>query len=164
MTGMESTGLTWHESFSALERGVARLVGEASATAAMVVRGDGQLLTWAGWVSEPSSLGALAAGSMAASEALLAGVADRGQPSVSLDGDEQSFFLQGIDPGVFLMVMFDRRATLGLVRLRARRLVEEARPWMAGLRQPPAEGLGELGDDEVDALFSGPDASLSLAV
>ena len=154
MTGMESTGLTWHESYSALEQGVARLVGEASATAAMVVRGDGQLLTWSGWVSEPSSLGALAAGSMAASEALLAGVDDRGRPSVSLDGNEQSFFLSVMDQGVFLVVMFDRRSTLGLVRLRARRLAEEARPWVAGLRRPQAAVLEEIGDDEVDALFS----------
>lgn len=158
MIGHEGTGLEWRESYAALERGIVRLVGEASAVAVMVVRGDGQLLTWAGGVDEPSSLGALAAGSMAASEALLAGVHDRGGPSVSLDGHEQSFFLQPIDPGVFLVVVFDRRCSLGLVRLRARRLVEEAKPWVAGLR--PAGGLlADLGDDEVDALFS--EASLA---
>lgn len=153
MTVQESMGLTWQESYAALESGVARLVGEASATAAMVVRGDGQLLTWAGGVNEPSSLGALAAGSMAASEALLASVADRGPPSVSLDGSDRSFFLQVIDQGAFLLVIFDRTATLGLVRLRARRLVEQARPWVAGLQQGEA-GLADLGDDEVDALFA----------
>lgn len=153
MTAQESTALTWQESYAALERGIARLVGEASATAAMVVRGDGQLLTWAGGVSEPSSLGALAAGSMAASEALLAGVDDRGRPTVSLDGNDQSFFLQEIDQGAFLLVVFDRRCTLGLVRLRARRLVEEARPWVAGLRKETS-ALDDLGDEDVDALFA----------
>src|SRR5689334_2643383 len=120
MTGQGSTELTWQESYAALEQGIVRLVGDANANAAMVVRGDGQLLTWAGGLNEPSSLGALAAGSMAASEALLASVDDGGWPSVSLDGHEQSFFLQAIDPGAFLVVMFDRRCSLGLVRLRAR--------------------------------------------
>jgi len=153
MTVQESTALTWQESYAALERGIARLVGEASATAAMVVRGDGQLLTWAGGLSEPSALGALAAGSMAASEALLAGVDDKGRPTVSLDGNDQSFFLQEIDQGAFLLVVFDRRCTLGLVRLRARRLVEEARPWVAGLRKETA-ALEDLGDEDVDALFA----------
>ncbi|MCC6551459.1 MAG: roadblock/LC7 domain-containing protein [Polyangiaceae bacterium] len=153
MTGQESTGLTWQESYAALERGIARLVGEASATAAMVVRGDGQLLTWAGGLTEPSALGALAAGSMAASEALLASVDDGGRPSLSLDGREQSFFLTEIDHGAFLLVIFDRRCSLGLVRLRARRLVQEARPWMAGLRVEAAV-LVDLGDEEVDALFA----------
>src|SRR5262245_59195297 len=116
MTGQQSTALTWQESYAALERGIVRLVDDSNATAAMVVRGDGQLLTWTGGVNEPSSLGALAAGSMAASEALLAGVDDGGCPCLSLDGREQSFFLQVIDPGAFLVVMFDRRCSLGLVR------------------------------------------------
>jgi predicted regulator of Ras-like GTPase activity (Roadblock/LC7/MglB family) len=147
-------GLTWNESYSALERGVARLVGDASATAAMVVRGDGQLLTWAGGLDEPSSLGALAAGSMAASEALLAGVNARGRSSLALDGEEQSFVLMGIDQSAFLLVLFDRRCSLGLVRLRARKLVEEAKPWIAGLAMARAGGLDELGDDELDALFA----------
>lgn len=159
MTGHDEAAPGWQESYAALERGIARLLGEASATAAMVVRGDGQLLTWAGGVGEPSSLGALAAGSMAASEALLASVRDGGSPSVSLDGHQQSFYLQAIDPSVFLLVMFDRRCSLGLVRLRARRLVEEARPWVAGLVRPQASLLDGLGDDEVDALFS--DTSLA---
>lgn len=152
MTEQQSTGLTWQESYAALEHGIARLVGDASATAAMVVRGDGQLLTWAGGLHEPSSLGALAAGSMAASEALLASVSDAGRPSVSLDGRDQSFFLQQIDQSVFLLVMFDQRCSLGLVRLRARRLIEEARPWLAGI-QLQQSGLEELSDEEVDALF-----------
>ena len=154
MTGQESTGLTWQESYAALEHGITRLVGEASATAAMVVRDDGQLLTWAGGVSEPSSLGALAAGSMAASEALLASVADGGRPSVCLDGHERSFYLQVIDETSFLLVLYDRRCSLGLVRLRARRLVEEARPWVARL-QRRGEEFDALWADEVDALFGG---------
>lgn len=154
MTETESTALTWHESYAALEHGVARLVGEASATAAMVVRGDGQLLTWAGGVSEPSSLGALAAGSMAAGEALLASAEDRGRTSISLDGNEQSFFLTVIDQGAFLLVMFDRRCSLGLVRLRAKRLVEQAKPWVAGICRSHADMLGDLADDEVAALFA----------
>ncbi|MFT3765201.1 MAG: hypothetical protein QM820_06750 [Minicystis sp.] len=153
MSAEESGVLTWHESYAALERGITQLVVEARVMAAMVVRGDGQLLTWAGGLDEPSSLGALAAGSMAASEALLASVDAAGRPSVSLDGHAQSFFLQVIDPSAFLLVMFDRRCSLGLVRLRARQLVEEARPWLAGLQQQ-AVVIEELRAEEVDALFA----------
>lgn len=153
MSEQENPGVAWRESYAALEQGLERLVGEAKATAAFVIRGDGQLVTWAGGALDPSSLGALAAGSMATSGALLASVEDRGIPCVFLDGDAQSFFLQAIDRGTFLVVQFDRRGSLGLVRLRARRLAEEARPWVAGLgrgQEPVFDGLEET---DLDLLF-----------
>ena len=68
-------------------------------------------------------------------------------------GNERSFFLQVIDQGAFLVVMYDRRCSLGLVRLRARRLVEDAKPWLAGMRRESMV-LDEIGDDEIDALFA----------
>jgi len=154
MNQEEPIGLSWHESFAALERGIVRLVREARATAALVVRGDGQLLTCAGSVEEPGSLAVLAAGSMAASGALLTHVEETCLPSVAIDGERRSFFLQSIDPGAFLLVLFDEKGSLGLVKLRARRLVEEARPWVAGLRQRQTSVFDALEVSEVDALFA----------
>jgi len=155
MTAKQGENL-WFESFSSLERGVLRLVNDAQVTAAMVVRGDGQLIAWAGATggAEPSSLGALAAGCMAAGAALLDRVAGGGRPSQSIDGEASSLFLQSIDPGTFLLVLFDRRCSLGLVRLRARRLIDEARPWLDGLKQHQGAGLGDIDDDDIDALFA----------
>src|SRR5262245_8420649 len=118
MIQMQNAELSFQSSYGALERGVTRLVGESGALAAMVVREDGQLLTSSGELSDPSSLGALAAGSMAAGEGLLASIQDRGNFSISLDGAEQSLYLTLIDQGAFLLVMFDRRCALGLVKLR----------------------------------------------
>lgn len=150
----KSTVLSWDESFVALERGITRLVQEASAIAALVVRGDGQLLTCAGGVDEPGSLAVLAAGSMAASGALLSRVEEACLPSVAIDGEQRSFFLQAIDTGAFLIVLFDRKCSLGLVKLRARRLVEEARPWVEGLRQRQVSVFEALEVNEIDALFA----------
>ena len=154
MEEAEGTGLTWREAYAALEQGVARFVGEASATAALVVREDGQLLTWAGGLRDPSALGALAAGSMAAGEALLGRAGDRGRYSLSLDGQDQGFYLTVVEAGAFLVVMFDRRCSLGLVRLRARQLVERAGPWLSGLRRVEADLLDALDDDDLASLFA----------
>jgi hypothetical protein len=51
-------------------------------------------------------------------------------------------------------VLFDQKCSLGLVKLRARRLVEDARPWVAGLRQRQASVFDSLELSEVDALFA----------
>jgi hypothetical protein len=81
-------------------------------------------------------------------------VASGGRPSQAIDGETRSLFLQAIDAGTFLVVLFDQQGSLGLVRLRARRLSEEARPWLEGLRQHQTASLGELDDADIDALFT----------
>jgi hypothetical protein len=75
-------------------------------------------------------------------------------------GERESLYLADVARRVILVVLFDNRTTLGLVKLRVRSVVQRLNALFAELferREPPAPQVeaGFVGDaeDEIDKLF-----------
>ena len=76
-------------------------------------------------------------------------------------GEKESMFLADVAKRVILVVLFDQRTTLGLVKLKGRGAVEQLNKVFeemfnrVGTGQGPSEkGLLEGAEDEIDKLFS----------
>jgi predicted regulator of Ras-like GTPase activity (Roadblock/LC7/MglB family) len=134
---------------------------EASARTALLVDRNGQLLTTAG---EPPAFDHVAFASLTAADfsandqlARLLGEAEFG--SLFHQGERESLYLADVARRVILVVLFDTRTTLGMVKLRVRRTVSELNQLFEDLFRRVDPGLrveaGFLGEaeDEIDRLF-----------
>jgi len=74
-------------------------------------------------------------------------------------GEKESMYLADVAKRVILVVLFDQRATLGLVKLKAKSVVGELNKVFAemfnrvGTGQAQEKGLLEGAEDEIDKLF-----------
>ena len=144
----------------ALRRGMERLLQECGAHCALLVDRGGQLLTQAG--DRPSfdatTFATLTAADFSANDQLARLLGENDFSSLFHHGDRESMLVADIARRAILVVLFDARTTLGLVRLRLRPALEElsrtvdamvARDGQAGPRPPILAGA----DEEIDRLF-----------
>ena len=148
------------EDEQALRRGMERLLQESGAHSALLVDRGGQLLTQAG---DPPSFDAttfatLTAADFAANDQLARLVGETDFSSLFHQGERESMLVADIAHRAILVVLFDARTTLGLVRLRLRPVAEDlarivdamaSRAAQAGVSRPILAGA----DDEIDRLF-----------
>ena len=89
-------------------------------------------------------------------------VATVGEPefaSLVHQGERESMYLADVAKRVILVVLFDQRATLGLVKLKAKAVVESLNKVFAemfnrvGTGPAQQKGLLEGAEDEIDKLF-----------
>ena len=142
-----------------------RLHLDVAAQLAFLVHRNGEQIASVGNVTglDVTSLSSLAAGSVAAARALARLVGEPEFPVLLHEGTRQHLQLQLVPGGSILVVVFDERATLGLVRLKVRKAAAELAPIVAAIgsrsdaRDGAASGAFEkfagLTDDDVDALF-----------
>jgi predicted regulator of Ras-like GTPase activity (Roadblock/LC7/MglB family) len=124
---------------------------ESGARSAMLIDRTGQLLVAAGEPPEfdTSAFAALTAATFAANDQLAYLIGEREFTSLAHQGTRISIYLADIERRAVLAVLFDQRATLGMVRLRARgatqalaRLLREIRDRSAHPRdRRPAHGV-----------------------
>jgi predicted regulator of Ras-like GTPase activity (Roadblock/LC7/MglB family) len=145
----------------ALRRGMERLLQEGSAHSAMLVDRGGQLLAQAG---EPTSFDAttfatLTAADFSANDQLAKLLGETEFSSLFHQGERESMLLSDVARRAILVVLFDSRTTLGLVRLRLRFAIEElsrivdamaARDAQAGVSRPAILAGAE---EEIDRLL-----------
>jgi predicted regulator of Ras-like GTPase activity (Roadblock/LC7/MglB family) len=134
---------------------------EAGARTALLVDRNGQLLLHAGEVPafDQVAFSSLTAADFSANDQLarLLGEAEFG--ALFHQGERESLFLADVARRLILVVLFDNRTTLGLVKLRIRRAVRELSAVFEELfaRGPGAARVeaGYLGEaeDEIDRLF-----------
>lgn len=145
-----------HRSLLAL---CAELGEEASAQAVLLLAPTGELVCqWGGFGGgDVATLGALAAGAMAASGALarVLGTAAPSQVLHETDGGP-SLHLSEVDGRAIVVVVFDQRAALGLVRLRVSQCAARLAAALPARRRGPV-AAGELpaliSDQDIDNLF-----------
>jgi predicted regulator of Ras-like GTPase activity (Roadblock/LC7/MglB family) len=137
-----------------------RLVLESRGRAVFLVHRDGQMLASGGdpGVVDPSSLGALVAGNIAATGAIAGLLDELSFPNQFLEGNGASVYCHLVNPQLILVVIIDARSGLGLVRLRAKRASDELnRVFERALeRAPSVETRGallDIDDDELEGLF-----------
>ena len=138
---------------------VDRLRDEALARAVFLIDKDGQVIGASGDTKDldVTSLATLAAGNIAASGVIAELLQEREFTTQYHEGERANLHVQIIQGRVILLVVFDHRSSLGLVRLRSRRATLELVGWLASLSEAPAEGLPampEITDADIDRLFN----------
>lgn len=148
------------EDEEALRRGMDRLLQESGAHSAMLVDRGGQLLAQAGDrpAFDATTFATLTAADFSANDQLARLLGETDFTSLFHQGERESMLVSDIARRAILVVLFDSRTTLGLVRLRLRPVVEDlarvveammARDAQAGAPRPILAGA----DEEIDRLF-----------
>lgn len=137
-----------------------RLNGEAKACAVLLVERSGQFIAGHGDVDrlDTTSLASLAAGSVAATHGLAELIGERAFPSSFHEGEREHLHLSMIADRAILVVLFDERTSLGLVRLRLRKFLKELSELFERMEfgtedQKSGVALGEISDRDIDRLF-----------
>lgn len=141
---------------------LAKLRLDSSARVAFLVDKDGQQIAVHGDVGnlDTTSLASLAAGNVAATTGMAHLIGEKEFPTLSHEGERESIHICIIGR-VLLVVVFDERSSLGLVKLRVKQasrdlsaLFEELERLSAERREREEALFAEITDDDIDSLFS----------
>jgi predicted regulator of Ras-like GTPase activity (Roadblock/LC7/MglB family) len=136
---------------------LARLRMDASAKVVFLVDKDGQEIATQGEVGnlDTTSLASLAAGNVAATGGMAQLIGEF--PTLSHEGEKDSIHISVIGR-LLLVVVFDERSSLGLVKLRSKQVSQQ----LASMFEEIAKGdyddldspFAEITDEDIDSLFS----------
>src|ERR671928_1195998 len=140
---------------------LARLRMDASAKVVFLVDKDGQEIASQGEVGalDTTSLASLVAGNVAATGGMAKLIGEKEFPTLSHEGDKESIYISVIGR-ILLVVVFDERSSLGLVKLRVRQAsAEMAAIFEEIIRESKKETsetslFAEITDEDIDSLFS----------
>jgi predicted regulator of Ras-like GTPase activity (Roadblock/LC7/MglB family) len=143
---------------------IQRLVRDANAKGIFVVDKNGQLIAEAGEVRgiDTTSLASLTAGSIAATGGLAKIIGEEDFPVHFHQGQRDNLHITLVAKRIILVVVFDDRSSLGLVRLRVKQAGAELARVFEDLQKKvdnPGAGaqtspFAEITDDDIDNLFS----------
>jgi predicted regulator of Ras-like GTPase activity (Roadblock/LC7/MglB family) len=147
---------------------IQRLVRDANAKGIFVVDKNGQLIGEAGEMRgiDTTSLASLTAGCIAATGGLAKLVGEEDFPVHFHQGQRDNLHITLVSNRIILVVIFDDRSSLGLVRLRVKKAgAELAKVFEELFKKSEQEGGGgsgsgggspfaEITDDDIDNLFS----------
>jgi predicted regulator of Ras-like GTPase activity (Roadblock/LC7/MglB family) len=141
---------------------LARLRMDASARVVVLVEKDGQQIAVHGELGDldTTSLASLVAGNVAATGGMAKLIGEKEFPTLSHEGERESIHISVIGR-VLLVVVFDERSSLGLVKLRAKQVSQELAAVFALVERDSSERdvassmpFGEITDDDIESLFS----------
>lgn len=148
--------------FQRLKTILARLCAECAARVVFLVDRDGQPIAFHGDIGDmdTTSFSSLAAGNVAATSSMAKLIGEDVFPSVFHEGERESIFISVIGRSL-LVVVFDERSTLSLVKLRTKRgsfdvagVLDEAVDDSANYRLNNDSFFAEITDEDIDSLFS----------
>ncbi|NOY87461.1 MAG: roadblock/LC7 domain-containing protein [Deltaproteobacteria bacterium] len=155
----------YEEEFRTVTEMVTRLLSNANAKVVFLVDKNGQLITSAGLTEgiDTTSLASLTAGNIAATGGLAKLIGEKEFTILFHEGEKDNIHISIIGHRVILVVIFDERSSLGLVRLRVKRSSDELErifKEIDGKTQSEKTGMGvdspfaEITDDDIENLFS----------
>ena len=151
----------YEEEFNQIQTVVDRLVRDANAKVVFIVDKNGQLISASGDIDnvDTTSLASLTAGNIAATGGLAKLIGEKEFSILFHEGEKDNLHISIIGGRVILVVIFDTRSSLGLVRLRVKKASDELNKIFDGLMkkvQVPGAGspFAEITDDDIDNLFS----------
>ena len=151
----------YEEEFKQISVICERLTRESNARAVLLVDKNGQYITSHGEIDnlDTTSLASLTAGNIAATSGLAKLIGEKEFPNVFHEGEKDNLHLSIVAQRAILVVMFDQRSSLGLVRLRVKKASEELANIFSSMiakAQSQAQGtpFAEITDDDIDNLFS----------
>ncbi len=143
-----------------------RLRQDANAKVVFLIDKNGQQIAASGDLGalDPTSLASLAAGNVAATDGLAKLLGEREFANLFHEGEHDNLHINVVGGVAILIVLFDERSSLGLVRLR----VKKATPELARILEEIAArsraqraaaigsfpSFGEITDEDIDQLFS----------
>ncbi len=135
---------------------------DSNAKAVLVIDKNGQSMVQAGDVDEldVTSLSSLTAGNVAATGGIASLLAEKEFAGQFLEGEKVSYHVSIVGQRVILVVLFDERSSLGLVRLRVRKATADMVGVLETMVKKSQTGNGqpsvfsEITDDDIDNLFN----------
>lgn len=138
---------------------LARLRMDASAKAVFLVDKDGQEIASQGELGnlDTTSLASLAAGNVAATGGMAALIGEKEFPTLSHEGDRESIHISVVGR-LLLVVLFDDRSSLGLVKLRSKQVSHQLSTMFEAITEANTDDLdspfAEITDEDIDSLFN----------
>jgi predicted regulator of Ras-like GTPase activity (Roadblock/LC7/MglB family) len=153
--------------FNQIKAILAKLRIDSNARVVFLVDKNGQQIATAGDAEniDATSLASLTAGNVAATDGLAKLIGEREFSILFHEGEKDNIHISIVASRVILVVIFDERSSLGLVRLRVKRASAELAEVFAGLltkmelekakgaASEHATAFSEITDDDIDALF-----------
>ncbi len=151
----------YEDEFNQITAVCERLNKEANAKVVFLVDKNGQLIAACGQTQnlDTTSLASLTAGNIAATGGLAKLIGEREFSILFHEGEKDNLHISIVGQRVILVVIFDARTSLGLVRLRVKRASEElTKIFDSLLKKVESPGAGspfaEITDEDIDNLFS----------
>jgi len=155
----------YEEEFERMEQALRRLRYDSNAKAVFLIDKSGQQIATAGDVDEfdTTSLASLTAGNVAATDGLAKLIGEREFSVLFHEGQRDHIHISIVAQRAILLVIFDERSSLGLVRLRVKRASVEMDEIFDEMNQKDHRGPGgqvqaspfsEITDEDIDSLFS----------
>jgi len=134
---------------------------DANSQAVLVVDKNGQAIAQSGEVDhlDVTSLSSLTAGNVAATGGIASLLEEKEFAGQFHEGERTNVHISIVGTRVILLVLFDERSSLGLVRLRVRKASQHLGQIIEQLVKKSESGsqpsvLAEITDDDIDNLFN----------
>lgn len=151
----------YDEEFKQIQAVCSRLHRDSNASAVLLIDKNGQLIAEAGDVAhlDTTSLSSLTAGNVAATGGIAKLLEEKEFTGQFHEGEKTSVHLSIVAQRVILVILFDERSSLGLVRLRVKKASDELTNIFDELMKKTAEPsapsiFSEITDEDIDNLFN----------
>lgn len=155
----------YDEEFQEINQVIERLLKESNAKVIFLVDKNGQLISGVGETErfDTTSLASLTAGNIAATGGLAKLIGEKEFSILFHEGEKDNLHISIVGGRVILVVLFDSRSSLGLVRLRVKKSSDELSAIFDRLLQKAEDKekrgasdfpFAEITDDDIDNLFS----------
>ena len=148
------------DDFGAITNHLQSFLRDSNARCALLVDRTGQLVATVGEAPkfDPTTFATLTAADFSANDQLAKLIGENDFNSLFHQGEKESMYLADVARRVILVVLFDNRTTLGLVRLKTKETVTELTKlfeavFARGASGGPAKNILAGADDEIDKLF-----------
>jgi predicted regulator of Ras-like GTPase activity (Roadblock/LC7/MglB family) len=146
---------------TAFQLALKKLLTDSYAKVVFLVDKNGSLLSSAGETEDfdTTSLASLAAGNIAATGGLASLIGEKEFSILFHEGERDNMHISVVENRLILVVVFDGRSSVGLVRLRVRRAGEELGRILKSIdetagKEEEGEGvIEELTEDDIESLF-----------
>ena len=161
---VNSSLVMYEEEFERIKQLLNRLRIDASAKIVFLVDKNGQQIAGAGEVDlvDTTSLASLTAGNVAATDGLAKLIGEKEFSILFHEGRKDNIHISIVGQRLILVVIFDERSSLGLVRLRVRKISGDIERVLGDMEANPPisfavreyNTFAEITDEDIDALFS----------
>ncbi len=165
MLGPQSSLVMYDEEYKRIMTLIEKLLRESNSNVIFLVDKNGQLIAATGETEhlDTTSLASLTAGNIAATGGLAKLIGEKEFSILFHEGEKDNIHISIIGGRIILVVIFDQRSSLGLVRLRVKKASLELGNILADLVKKTeihdeAPGVdspfAEITDDDIDNLFN----------
>ncbi len=155
----------YEEEFHKIDEELQKLYHQSNSKVVFLVDKNGQLIASAGETRDldTTSLASLTAGNIAATGGIARLLGEKEFSILFHEGENDNIHISVIGQRIILVVIFDRRSSLGLVRLRVRKASEALGKIFEEINQKAEKEKGEgkfeesifaeISDEDIDNLF-----------